>query len=145
MTMYKKFTIALLLLFAVILFYFANKFFQVKEYKLIASEKLDYLVNASDNFCKVGIIICFAMLIWVNFIVIKTTKFYWFWLPILFVITVAILIGYLAENIFIFTKQNGLWQGGFSVSYFVSIIIIIASAIFIGLDYIVLKKITKVI
>ncbi len=143
--MYKKATIALSVIFAIILFYFANKFFEAQAYKIVASQKIDYLTSAANNFRIVGIVICCTIWIWINFVVIKTKQLNWLWIPFLFITIVALLVGYQSENIFISTKENGMWEGGFSLSYFVSILIIIFGAFITGIDYIILKKVCKVV
>ena len=46
-----------------------------------------------------------------------------------------------AEAIFIFTKQNGLWDGGFSLSEFVAFVIVFFAVVILVINYFILKAI----
>ncbi len=141
--MYKKITIALTLLGVAALTFLAYKYYDVSEYKLIANEKINYLTAAADNFCLYGFIICAIIWAWVNIVAIKTKQLFWLLLPFLFVCFVAYKISYHAEDIFIFNKENGMWKGGFSVSYFAAIGIIIIAVVILLVNYLVLKTVIK--
>lgn len=129
-----------MLLTAVILAFFAYKYFQVQDYKLVAVEKTVLLKNAADNFYKYSIFACFASWIWSNIAVIKTKQKIWLCFPFLFTAFAALLMRYMEEDIFLFNKENGMWKGGFSISSFASIFIIIIAAIVFGINYLILKK-----
>jgi hypothetical protein len=141
--MYKKITITLAFLSVVVLFYFAYQYYLVQDYKLIANEKINYLNKAAYKFCTYGFIVCATNWLWVNVVAIKIKQFVWLWLPFSFTAFVAWLISYHAEDIFMFNKENGLWKGGFSVSYFAGGIIILIAAVVLLLNYFVLKMIIK--
>jgi hypothetical protein len=141
--MYKKTTIVLSLLLTAILFYFAYQYYLVQDYKLIAAKKINYLNKAAYKFCTYGFIICATSWVWANIAAVKTKQFFGLWIPFLFTAFVAWLMSYHAEDIFIFNKENGMWKGGFSVSYFAGVIIIVIAAIVLLFNYIILKMISK--
>jgi magnesium-transporting ATPase (P-type) len=90
-----------------------------------------------------GGIICLVSLIWINVASYKTNNLYLLWIPFAFIVFVAIITGYNAEDIFIFKKENGLWKGSFSLSYFASAAIVIFAAITTGINYFILKRMLK--
>ncbi len=141
--LFKKITILFSICAVVVLIALAYNYFLVSEYKLITSEKVGYLLKAADNFSLYGSIICLLMLLWINVASYKTNNLYLLWIPFAFIVFVAVISGYNAEDIFIFKKENGLWKGGFSISYFASAAVVIFAAIVIGINYIILKKILK--
>ncbi|MBP6431081.1 MAG: hypothetical protein KA319_04885 [Ferruginibacter sp.] len=141
--MYKKITIVLTLLFTAALVFLAYKYYQAQDYKLIANEKINYLNQAADNFYTYGLIICIASWLWVNIAAFKTKQLFWLWIPFLFVCFVAYKMSYHAEDIFIFNKQNGMWKGGFSISYLVSIVLVLISIVVLCINFFILKNVTK--
>jgi hypothetical protein len=141
--MYKKITIAFTLLCVAALTFLAYKYYQVQDYKLIANEKINYLTQAANNFCTYGFIICVVSWVWVNIAVVKTKQLFWLWVPFLFVCFVAYKMSYHAEDIFIFNKENGMWKGGFSISYLVGIVMVLITAVVLVINYFVLKSVIK--
>ncbi len=141
--MYKKITITLTLLSVAALIFLANNYYTVQDYKLIANEKINYLNKAADSFYTYGFIICALSWVWVNIVALKTKQLFWLWIPFLFTCFVAYKMSYHAEDIFIFNKQNGMWKGGFSVSYFVGIVMVVLAAVVLLLNFFILKMINK--
>ena len=141
--MYKKITIALTLICVATLTFLAYKYYQVQDYKLIANEKVNYLNAAANNFYTYGFIVCVVSWVWVNIAAVKTKQLFWLWIPFLFVCFVAYKMSYHAEDIFIFNKQNGMWKGGFSISYLVSIVMVLIAAFVLIVNYFVVKSVIK--
>ena len=112
--MYRKISIIIILLFAAILFFAANKYNEVNDLKFAnAKDVVPYYEAAANQFLLVGTVICFASWVWVNFVAIKTKQLFWLWIPFLFTIVVAITNSYQEEQLFHFKKANGLWNGDF--------------------------------
>ncbi len=142
--MYKKLTIIIAVVFTALLFYVANRFNAVNNLKLAnAKDFVPYCEAAANQFWLVGIVICFASWVWVNFVTIKTKQLFWLWIPFLFTIVVAIANSYQEEQLFHFKKANGLWKGGFSLSYFFGIGVIFFAGFIILIDYLGLKRYFK--
>jgi hypothetical protein len=59
-------------------------------------------------------------------------------LPILLVSIVSILVSNHTEEIFIFKKQEGLWDGSFSLSFLIAVFSIIGSFVLAGFNFIIL-------
>lgn len=137
--MYKKINIALNILFMAVIMLPAYNYFLVQNNDINLTLKINLLGKAADNFFEIGIPICIVSLIWANVMVVKTKQLFWLLLPLLYSIFVGWLIGYHEEDIFIFTKDNGMWNGGFSLSYLLSIIIIFFAVLEITINYFVLK------
>jgi len=139
--MYKKITLIITLLFITILFYLANNFSAVNDYKLAnAKDFVPYYEAATNQFWLAGIIICFVSWVWVDVVIIKTRQLFWLWLPFLFIVFVAIVNSKHEEQLFHFNKVNGLWMGGFSLSYFIGFGIIIMAGFILLLNYFGFKK-----
>ncbi len=139
--MYKKIAVIVSFLLAVVLVYLRYRYFQAQKSTAFAAEKVILLNDASDNFSNYGFIICILSLVLVNITSLKTKQLFWLLLPFLFTVFVAYAMSYQAENIFIFTKDNGMWEGGFSLSSLLSIIIIAVATILLTINYFVLKNI----
>jgi len=142
--MYRKISIIIILLFAAILFFAANKYNAVNDLKFAsAKDVVPYYEAAANQFLLVGTVICFASWVWVNVVAIKTKQLFWLWIPFLFTIVVAIANSYQEEQLFHFKKANGLWKGGFSLSYFFGIGTILIAGSILLINYWGLKKICK--
>lgn len=142
--MYSKIIIAITLLFTAILFYLANKYNAVADLKFAyPKDFVPYYEAAADQFLLVGSLICMASWILVNVLSIKNNQLFWLWIPFLFTAFVAIIMSYQNEELFHFKKANGMWKGGFSLSYFFGIAIIIIAAIVIVINFFILKYILK--
>lgn len=139
--MYHKINIAINLLFVVFLFYLAINYAQIRDNNLTALQKVKLLNKAADDLINVGFIICILNWIWTNLFVVKTKQLFWFFIPFLFtVFFVSWIMSWQNEDIFIVNKQNGLWKGGFSVSYFFDIAIIIFAAVLLVINNFILKR-----
>jgi len=142
--MYTKITVAITLIFAAILFYLANKYNAVGDFKLAyPNDFVPYYENAANQFLLAGTVVCFVSWIWVNIVSIETKQLFWLCIPILFTVVVALMMSYHEEQLFHFKKTNGMWKGGFSLSYFFGIAIVIVAAIVISINFLVLKYILK--
>ena len=134
--MYQKLTIILTLLFSAILFYLANKYNAVGEYKFFnAKDFVPYYEKTSNQFSIVGTIICFLSWIWAEVVIVKTKQFFWLTIPFLFIVIVALTYVNQSEKLFHFKKTNGLWDGSFSLSGIFSYLIIIVAAFVIAVNY----------
>lgn len=138
--MYHKINIAINLLFVVVLSYLAINYAQIHDYNLPALQKVKLLNKSADNFSNVGFIICIVSWIWTNVFVIKTKQLFWLCISFLFTVFVSWIMSWQDEDIFIFNKQNGLWKGGFSLSYFFGTAIIIFAAVLLVINYFILKS-----
>lgn len=138
--MNKKIGVAINIILAAILVYFANRYADMQAIKSIPVDKIRYLEQAGDNFFNFGFVVCGISWVLANLMVVKTKRFIWLWLPFVFTTVVAFTIGYHMEDIFLFTKQNGLWKGGFSLSYFFSVFLILVVSIALVINYFVLKR-----
>ncbi len=139
--MYKRITIISILVFTFILLYFADKYNAVNDLKFAAAK--DYVTfyeSTADQFWQIGMIICFISWVWVDVVIIKTKQLFWLWLPFLFIVIVAFTNSYQEEQLFHFKKANGLWKGGFSLSYFFSIAIILIAGFVLLINYFGFKK-----
>jgi hypothetical protein len=122
----------------------ANNFNAVNDFKFASPKDfIPYYEVATDQFSIVGFALCFLVLIWVEVVIIKTKQLFWLWIPFLFVVLVAVTLSYHQEHLFHFKKENGLWEGGFSLSYFVCAGIIFIAGSIILLNYFVCKNILK--
>lgn len=126
-----------------ILFYLTYNFSQLRDCNLSALQKAKLLNNSADNFINTGFIICVVSWVWANVLAIQTKRTFWVFMPFLFTVIVACLMSWQAETIFIFNKQNGLWKGGFSLSYFLGIVIIFTAAAILGINYLIIKRFLK--
>ena len=144
--MYQKIAIIISLLLATILVYLANNYAIMQEIKSIPIDKIRHLTDAADNFYRYGFMVCGTIWILTNFMILKTKQMYWLWIPFVFTTIVALTISYQTEDIFLFNKENGLWKGGFSLSYVFSIIVILGASILLIVNYFrLLNKKSKVI
>lgn len=133
----------LLLLLMMMLYYLTYNFSQLRDCNLSALQKAKLLNNSADNFINTGFIICVVSWVWANVLAIQTKCSFWVFMPFLFTVIVACLMSWQAETIFIFNKQNGLWKGGFSLSYFLGIVIIFTAAAILGINYLIIKRFLK--
>lgn len=138
--MYKKINIVINFLFIVILLFLAYKYNQIYDYNFTAKEKVRLLNNATDNFSDFGFVICIISLIWTNVLVIKTKQLFWFVMPFLFSVIVSVGMSWQLESIFIFKKQNELWEGSFSLSGLFAIVLILFALIVLGINYFILRR-----
>jgi hypothetical protein len=127
--MYKKTYLFLNFLCFVVLCYLLYEFLQVQNFIIPATEKVQSLNDKADDFINTGFAICLFSWITSNIMAVKSKHLFWLLMPFLFTALVSWIISWQAETIFIFNKQNGLWKGGFSLSYFFGIAIVI----FLGL------------
>lgn len=116
---------------------------QVQNYKLEAVQKIQLFNQAADNFASAGFVICLASWLWVNVLAVKTRQALWVWLPFLYTVFVSWQTSYQEESIFIFNKQNGMWKGGFSLSFFFGVAIIFFSLIVLVINYLILTSLQK--
>jgi hypothetical protein len=143
--MYKKITIIIIFLFSGVLLCVASKYNAVNYFKFAtAKDFIPYYEVAVNQFWLIGFTLCFVSWVWVNVVAIKTQQFFWLWLPLLFIVFVALANSYHEEQLFHFKKANGLWKGGFSLSYFIGIGTIIITGFILLINYFVLKKYFKV-
>ncbi|HNY54311.1 MAG TPA: hypothetical protein PKI86_01740 [Chitinophagales bacterium] len=138
--MINKIAIVISLLFAIILLYLANVYNNSYEIKLIATERINYIQLAAENFSKFGFVCCFISWVLSNIIAIKTKKIIWLLIPLLLTSIISIIITGQTEEIFKFKKAEGLWEGGFSLSYLVAFFLVIVSVLVIGINYFILKQ-----
>lgn len=142
--MYPKTTIAITIIFGAVLFFLANKYNAVSEYKFAyPKDFLPYYEQASNQFSIVGAIICFAIWIWVDVVIVKTKQLFWLIIPFLFIVFVALTSSNQSEKLFHFKKDNGLWNGSFSMSGIFSYFLIFLSAIVLAINYFGLKMYFK--
>ncbi len=138
--MYKKITFIIILIFSLFLYYVARKYDAVNALKFaFAKDYVPFYEAAADEFWIVGIFICFASWVWVDVVVIKTKQLFWLWIPFLFIIVVTITNTNHEEKLFHFKKANGLWKGGFSLSYVFGIGVIIIAGITLIINYLAFK------
>ena len=138
--MINKIAIIFSLLSAIILLYLANVYNNSYEIKLIATERINYIQLAAENFSKFGFVCCFISWVLSNIIAIKTKKIIWLLIPLLLTSIISIIITGQTEEIFKFKKAEGLWEGGFSLSYLVAFFLVIVSVLVIGINYFILKQ-----
>ena len=138
--MINKVAIIISLLSAIILLYLANVYNNSYEIKLIATERINYIQLAADNFRKFGFVSCFISWVLSNIIAIKTKKIIWLLIPLLLTSIISIIITGQTEEIFKFKKVEGLWMGGFSLSYLIAFFTVIVSVLVIGINYFILKQ-----
>ena len=138
--MYQKINITVNLLFVVVLIYLAINYAQTPDYNLPALQKVKLLNKAADDFMNVGFIICIVSWVWSNVIVVNTKQLFWLCIPFIFTVFVSWIMSWQDEDIFIFNKQNGMWKGGFSLSYFFGTAIIIFAAVLLVINYLILKS-----
>ena len=142
--MYRNITVVVFSISAVILVYLANKYTAVSEFKLAAAEDRAACYEvAIDKFWYVGIVISFINMVWVEILIIKTKELYWLWVPFLMITAVVLTNTYHEEQLFHFKKANALWEGGFSLSYFFCIVIILIAAFFLSVNYFAFRKYFK--
>ena len=137
--MINKVAIIISLLSAIILLYLANVYNNSYEIKLIAAERINYIQQAADNFSMFGFVCCFISWVLSNIIAIKTKKTIWLLIPLLLTSIISIMVTGQIEEIFKFKKAEGLWMGGFSLSYLIAFFTVIVSILMIGINYFILK------
>ena len=138
--MINKVAIIISLLSAIILLYLANVYNNSYEIKLIAAERINYIQKAADNFSMFGFVCCFISWVFSNIIAIKTKKTIWLLIPLLLTSIISIMVTGQTEEIFKFKKAEGLWKGGFSISYLIAFFSVIVSILVIGVNYFILKQ-----
>ena len=139
--MYKKINILTHTIFLGVIFYLAYKFMLAQAATVQAVDKVKLLNNAADNFIRFGFYLCLISLVLVNILAFKTKRLFWLVVPLLFTAFVSWVMSWQADTIFIFTKQNGLWDGGFSLSEFVAFVIVFFAVIILVINYFILKAI----
>ena len=139
--MYKKINILTHTIFLGVIFYLAYKFMLAQAATVQAVDKVKLLNNAADNFIRFGFYLCLISLVLVNILAFKTKRLFWLIVPLLFTAFVSWVMSWQADTIFIFTKQNGLWDGGFSLSEFVAFVIVFFAVIILVINYFILKAI----
>lgn len=137
--MYQKITLFLFSILLILLLFFANKFVQIQDLKLEATQKSLLLGATLDHFIIIGLTISIGSWIIANLIVLKSERLFYIWIPLLFVVITSVLMSYFEEFIFDFNKQNNLSKGGFSISFIISGCIILLSLIIIEINYFALK------
>ncbi len=137
--MYKKVIVFVVILFLILIFELVFQFVTIQKDTIEASKKALLLNIATDNFYAIGYAICIITWVLANILAIKTKKLIWFWMPFLLTVVVAVFMGYFDECIFVFNKQNGFSKGGFSMSYFLTGMVILASIIVLEINYFAFK------
>ncbi len=120
-----------------------NKYIQTTEYKLIAAEKIVLLKNAESDFLKYGALICLFSWIWANIGAVKLKQKFWLFVPLFFIVFVAIKMSKIDEEIFAFKKNNGMWKGDFSLSFIATILIILLAVIVFVINFFALKNVLR--
>ena len=96
---------------------------------------LKLLNIAADNFIRFGFYLCLVSLVLVNILAFKTKRLLWLFVPLLFTVFVSWVMCWQAETIFVFTKQHGLWDSGFSMSEIVAFFIVFFAIIILTINY----------
>lgn len=138
---YEKITAFLIFIASLLLFLLLNEFNSLADYKLIANEKVNLLENTASNFEVISLIICALLWVWSNFVIIKTKQYFWLFLPFVFMCFCVVCSCKMSNEIFSFKKQNGLWNGSFSVTYIAGIFGILLTGIALLINYLTLKKV----
>ncbi|MBC7721086.1 MAG: hypothetical protein H7068_03630 [Pedobacter sp.] len=121
----------------------AYRFVIVQDSTIQAAQKSVLLGNAADYFTAIGFTTSILSWIIVNGVILKTKRFYWLFVPLVYIVITALLMTYFDEYIYDFNKQNGLGKGGFSISFFISATIVLVSMIILEINYFVLKNYLK--
>ncbi len=138
--MIQKVSFFLFSILLIVLLLMANHFLALQYFKFEPQQKSLVIGNAADYFTTVGFTICIFSWLWANVLVVKTKQLFWLSIPFLFTVFVSLVMGWQAEEIFIFNKQNGMWKGGFSLSYFFSLTIIFFITIVLVTNYFILRN-----
>lgn len=102
-------------------------------------EALQTVSSLTDNIHWVCLISCVLFLILSSIYFWQKGKGYFFLLTILYVATTSSVYYWLMEKIFTLKKQNGIWEGGFSLNYFAPVIITILFALGVLINYSAIK------
>ena len=137
---YEKITLILCAISVIVLLFLLFDYNQTIHYKLEAIEKKALLTAAKSFFDVCSLAICSLLWLWVNFIVFKTKQLFWLWLPFVFVCFCMYYSSKMGNTIFIFQKQNNMWNGSFSIGYIAGIVGILFVGIILWIDYLILKK-----
>jgi hypothetical protein len=113
---------------------------QVENYNITAVEQVKLLNEAADNFLNIGFIVCVCSWVWSNILSVKSRQLFWIVIPFLYTVAISWEMTWQSEYIFIFNKQNGMWKGGFSLSYFLGAAIIFFTLIVLLVNYLILKS-----
>lgn len=136
----KKLTLFIMLTMIAILVYMACSYYYIQISNRNPNDKIKLLTIAADNFMEYGFMICAISWLIVNIAAVVTKQLAWLLVPFIFTVIVTFLMSYYEEDMFLFKKTNGMWKGGFSMSYFVGVGIVIITAITILINYIILKS-----
>lgn len=140
---YLKITLGLSVTSILMLLIILFNYYQTTAFKLIANEKIILLIDAESLFDMASLLICVLLWIWVNFMVIKTKQFLWLWMPFVFSGFCIYFSCILGNDIFIFQKQNNMWNGGFSIIYIAGVFMMLSVAMVLFVNYLILKKVVK--
>lgn len=140
---YLKITFGLCVTCIIILLIILFNYYQTTLFKLVAKDKIILLTNVKSEFDTVSLSICVLLWIWVNFMVIKIKQFFWLWIPFVFSGFCIYFSCILGNDIFIFQKQNNMWNGGFSILYIAGVFMMLLVAMVLFVNYLILKKVVK--
>ncbi len=128
------------LVLTLLYYYYFNAVFYMK---ILASAKVILLEKRLDDFWLWSLILYACTLIICNWIAYKKKQFFWLLFAFLFAVAVAFTYTEGVEGIFIFKKQNGLWKGGFSLSFFITFFYSFVALIVWFANWLALKGILK--
>jgi len=106
-------------------------------------ESLAVVYSLTDTIYSGSVIACLFFLALANIYFWQKGKGYFFLLTILYVAITSCVYYWLMEKIFILKKQNGLWEGGFSLNYFAPVVITILFAFGVLVNYSLIKYLRK--
>ena len=106
-------------------------------------ESLEVFYSITDYVYTVNVIACLLFLALANIHFWQQGKGYFFLLTVLYVAITSSVYYWLMEKIFILKKQNGLWEGGFSLNYFAPVVITILFALGVLVNYSLIKYLRK--
>jgi hypothetical protein len=106
-------------------------------------ESLAVVYSLTDTIYSGSVIACLFFLALANIYFWQKGKGYFFLLTILYVAITSCVYYWLMEKIFILKKQNGLWEGGFSLNYFAPMVITILFALGVLVNYSLIKYLRK--
>ena len=125
----------------------ANSIFFSRSYQTWSktgfNESLEVFYSITDYVYTVNVIACLLFLALANIHFWQQGKGYFFLLTVLYVAITSSVYYWLMEKIFILKKQNGIWEGGFSLNYFAPVVITILFALGVLVNYSLIKYLHK--
>jgi hypothetical protein len=141
---YEKITLGLCATSVIVLLFLLFDYNHTMEDQLLAMEKIELLTAAKSLFDVCSLAICAMLWFWANFLVFKTKQFFWLWLPFVCVCFCTYYSSKMGNTIFVFQKQNNMWNGSFSIGYIAGVFGILFVGIILWVGYFVLKKVIKI-